>query len=61
MFPLWPLLHSPAGMGILKSYKSFGAPLWGPIAYNLMIIIGTHYWGAAWESWAWRLAQWSGR
>lgn len=30
------------GMGIHKSYKSFGAPLWGPIAYNLMIIIGTY-------------------
>lgn len=30
------------GMGIHKSYKSFSAPLWGPIFYNVGIIIGTY-------------------
>jgi putative peptidoglycan lipid II flippase len=30
------------GMGIHKSYRSFKAPLAGPIAYNVMIILGTY-------------------
>lgn len=30
------------GMGIHKSYKSFTAPMVGPIAYNLLIIAGTY-------------------
>jgi putative peptidoglycan lipid II flippase len=30
------------GMGIHKSYKSFSAPMYGPIAYNLTIIAGTY-------------------
>lgn len=33
------------GMGVHKSYQSFGAPLWGPVMYNVMIILGTYFLG----------------
>lgn len=33
------------GMGVHKSYKSFNAPLWGPVVYNLVIILGAYLLG----------------
>lgn len=33
------------GMGVHKSYKSFNAPLWGPIIYNVVIVIGIYLLG----------------
>ncbi|MGI6541741.1 MAG: murein biosynthesis integral membrane protein MurJ [Limnochordia bacterium] len=33
------------GMGVHKSYKSFNAPLWGPILYNAVIILGIYLLG----------------
>lgn len=33
------------GMGVHKSYKHFAPPMWGPIVYNVMIILATHLLG----------------
>lgn len=34
-----------AAMGVHKSYKHFAPPMWGPIAYNFMIILSTYVLG----------------